>query len=111
MEVRVVENRIAYKFALFKAGRNHGRRGGMDDTEDDDTISTGSTATSSEFTIVQDVEEEGDDTSKINEFIDYLYEKRSLFFFVPGIDPLYALVLKSLWIAGQKHGKKGSKGS
>ncbi|MCO5609286.1 hypothetical protein L7F22_063512 [Adiantum nelumboides] len=56
-------------------GKNQRRAARMDDT-DDDTVSTSSTATSSDFAL-QEVEEERDENAILDGFIDALYEKRA----------------------------------
>lgn len=59
-------------------GRNKNQRRAMrlDDT-DDDTLSTSSTATSSDLALTHEVEEEKDENAVLEGFIDALYEKRS----------------------------------
>lgn len=56
-------------------GRSKSQRKGRVDDTDDDTVSTSSTATSSDFA-PQEVEEERDENAVLDGFIDALYEKR-----------------------------------
>jgi hypothetical protein len=65
----------------------------MDDTEDDDTMSSSSTATSSDFSIAQDAQEETADTSQVNDFVDNLYEKRQLYFSLSSLELFHSLSL------------------
>lgn len=64
--------------ACLDMGRNKNQRRAMrlDDT-DDDTLSTSSTATSSDLALTHEIEEERDENAVLEGFIDALYEKRS----------------------------------